>query len=300
MKTFRPNAQNGGGNALNKFQGPQVPKSPYEFDYRDKDVMDIGDVARIRIFTLAEDDIEIIPCKRGNIIVPNRNQPIGKVVHNLGQSLEDLEDHEGNLFPEWQGTVLYRVPVWVYGVTKNGSWKEYEKLMFIEFGPGLKKALDTLKKDPSGAFAFDEKTEVPEYDLLLQVNKGDGTIPKSYDFSGVNMDGRTKSIDANYNKPAEEVLSDVIDEIIETMDLMKPDMTARMTEEYIRHEFRKRDANRSDRPAQESPISKRFGNSEPKDEEKPKYDYSDEPEATTEQPQPATRTRSKRNFSFSD
>lgn len=306
MRTFRPNAGNS-GNALNKFSGPTRKVSPFEFDYRNKEVMDVGDFVRLRIFTLDEQDVQTIPCKRGTIVVPGRPKPISKVVHNLGAELADLTDGAGLPFAEWQGTVLYRIPVWVYGVTKGGNYNEIEKLMFIEIGPGLKKSLDEVKDDPSGMFVFDEKTNVPEYDLMLQVIKGEGDITKNYIFRGINMDAKTRSVDVNYNVPAEQVLADDADNIADTLESaeFQAALGERMTLDYIKNEFRPRTQNNAG--ASQSPISNRFANQQPAAQDYSNDQFADDapsiPEqqaqaaAQAEAPTPSRAGR-KRNFNF--
>jgi hypothetical protein len=304
MRTFRPNAGNS-GNALNKFAGPTRKVSPFEFDYRNNEVLGVGDYVRLRIFTLDEQDIQVIPCKRGNIVIPGKPKPISKVVHNLGSELADLTDGNGVPFAEWQGTVLYRIPVWIYGVNKGGVYNEIEKLMFIEIGPGLKKSLDEVKDDPSGMFAFDEKTNVPEYDLMLQIVKGEGDITKNYLFRGINMDPKSRSIDANYNVPAEQVLEEDANTIADTLDSTeyKEAIGERMTVDYIRNEFRPRNQNGNQGQTQ-SPISNRFAG-----QEQERTDYSndrfadDAPSIPEQQAQEAeaptaTREKRKRNFNF--
>ena len=308
MRTFRPNAGNS-GNALNKFTGPTRKVSPFEFDYRNNDILSVGDFVRLRIFTLDEQDVQVIPCKRGNIVIPGKPKPISKVVHNLGAELADLTDGNGLPFAEWGGTVLYRIPVWVYGVTKGGAYNEIEKLMFIEIGPGLKKSLDEVKDDPSGMFSFDEKTNVPEYDLMLQIVKGEGDITKNYLFRGINMDPKTRSVDVNYNVPAEQVLAEDADNIADTLESaeFQEALNERMTLDYIKNEFRPRtQGNNSAQTA--SPISNRFANQAPAAVDYSNDQFADDAPSIPEQQAQAaaaqaeaptaTRGGRKRNFNF--
>lgn len=282
MKTFRPNATAANGNGLKKFQGPQEEVSEFQLDYKK---LVVGESVRCRILSLAEDDTEYISCKRGNINVKGRAEPISLVVHNLGEQLADIVDHDGTPFVEWKGTSLNRILIWVYGTyKKDGTFEESGELKFVEMGPGLKKSLGELEQAQKGLFAFNEDTCCPEYDLLLSIVPGDGNIPKNYIWEGINMNPKTKKTDDNFNKLSEEVLSAEDQKLIAGQwGTVREAMEARQTEEYIRFKFAQRDGNKSDAP-QATPVSSRAGlKPTPTNEDvetetgegKPKIDYDD-------------------------
>lgn len=291
MKTFRPNAGKN-GNALEKF-GNNNPVSPLALDY--KGTMVIGDAARIRIFTLDESDIEHIQCKKGDIRIKKKDTgqeiTISKVVHNLGAELADLTDETGTPFAEWKDTVLYRIPVWVYGIyRKDNSFDEINAVRFIEIGPGLKKSLNALRESGQGLFSFDEETHCPEYDILLKIVVGDMTS-KDYVFEGINMNPKTKKTDEHFNVPAETVLAEVIDQIIEELPVVKEAMAERMSADSIRNDFRKR----GEQQPTTGKISQRFNQEAPaKPEDNPPIDFEDETPVST----PVSTAGTRKKFKF--
>ena len=283
MKTFRPNATAENGNGLKKFQGPQEEVSPLQLDYKK---LEVGDSVRCRILSLAEDDTEYISCKRGEIHVKGRTDPISLVVHNLGESLADLNDHAGTPFAEWKGTSLHRIIIWVYGIyKKNGTFEEVGELKFLEMGPGLKKSLSELETSQGGVFSFNEDTCCPEYDILLSIVPGDGSIPKNYIFEGINMNPKTKKPDDNFNKLAEEVLSDEDKQLISSKwEEVREAMGTRQTEEYIRFKFAVRNQGGSDAPKANAVSSKAAltpSNAEEKDANKGGLNFDDDAPAET-------------------
>jgi hypothetical protein len=294
MKTFRPNAGKN-GNALEKFAGNTVPVSPLALDYKGN--MVIGDAARIRIFTLDEDDIQYIPCKKGDVIFTaketGKQTTITKTVHNIGAELADLTDSTGSPFAEWKDTALYRIPVWVYGIyRKDNTFEELNAVRFIEIGPGLKKSLEELRNSAQGLFSFDEETQCPEYDILLKIIKGD-MVAKNYVFEGINMNPKTKKTDAHFNVPAEKVLEDSIDQIVEELPVVKEAMSERMSAEFIRSQFRKWEDNK---PA--NPITQRFSKTEETQEQEDSggIDFGDDTPIST----PVSTAGTRKKYKFMD
>lgn len=197
---------NRSGNALSSFERT-YEKDPNLYDYKGS-IKSAGGYVRLRILSLAEDHVKIIPCRRINILSPKAKTPLTVTVQDLGAELEGLQDYTGEpVLGEKNHTETFRLPVWVYGVKPNDNAstpldESNAGLYYIEVGRGIINALMKLRTANEGLFAFDEATGCPEYDIRLKKT----TAMPFWEVEGIHWEGKSQS--AHYSVPVEQVLAD--------------------------------------------------------------------------------------------
>jgi hypothetical protein len=241
-----PTGRRGGGNAFAGYKGASFD-DPLSISYKRYKP---GAYIRLRILSLAGEDVNVIPCRGVSVMNPQTKQMMTiKDVHEPEDTsiMHDILDHAGNPMSACQQVNLFRCPVFVYfTVDEKGTREDINALRYLEFGQGLKNSLDKLEEFQQGLGAFNEESGRPDYDVDLVVVEGEGSISKNYEFQVVLMDSKSKKQHGHFGVEAEEVLETegFMDAVAAEWDTVQAAISKRMTEEEIRNRVQPRQENR--------------------------------------------------------
>lgn len=230
-----PTNRRGGGNAFASYKGSSFG-DPLAINYRK---FKENSYIRLRILSLSEEDVTVIPCREVSILNPKTKQMmIIKDVHEPEDPsvMHTIIDHAGNPMSSAKQTYLFRCPVFVYfTVDEKNNREDVNQLRYLEFGQGLKNSLDKLEEFQQGLGAFNEETGRPDYDIDLVIFEGDGGI-KNYEFEVVLMDSKTKKQHPHFGVEAEVILEQegFMDAVSADWDAVQEALHRRMTEDEIR------------------------------------------------------------------
>lgn len=283
-----------GGNAFKDpaLQSSSFAPSPFILEYKK---LNVGDFVDLRIISLSRDDIEVIEARKATIKNPKKNnQPMTVIVHDPGKEIaETISDQFGNRLDQCDPTKLFRVPVAVKSITRmNGKNREVEeldgKLMFIEFGTGLKISLDKMEGAQEGAGGFNEETGRPDYDVRLRVVNGNKGIPRNYEFEPILLEGTKPS--KTFGVELEEAYPDWMDGIMDGWEELREAMAERQDEAEIRRQLKERDGSGGGAGRQRVSNRPELGEDEPESEV--------EETSETETEQEETKASGRREYKF--
>lgn len=217
------------GNAfagMNAFQ-----RSEYEHNYKGA----LGTKTRVRIMSLAAGDVAKIPVLRVDVLKYGKKPTDDDAVMNI--AVHHPGDAEAQRIRNYLGTPLsackveyvYRIPVFVFWTlnAETGERVNVNKLRYIEFGSMLKKSIDNLPNAIPGLeskLAFNPETGRPDYEIDIEVVRGDGkypnyrAVPRIYEDNGSGDYVKTLGVETD------EVLAKFIDAISDDWDAVIADI----------------------------------------------------------------------------
>lgn len=242
-----PDPRKSGGNALSKYAGANSFTHPLELNYKGN----IGDYARLRVCSMAEEDIAVIPAREMEIFNPKQKNFMKVLIPEPEDSndMVGLFDHKQNPMEGCTQKFIYRIPVFVFESCKKGVVEPVNALRYMEFTQGLMNSLEDMRGFQDGAGAFNEETDRPDYDVFVRVVEGTGSIPKSYTFEPAMADPKNRKnnfMHENWSKTTEEVLEEmqVMDEVSAAWDEVVEALQTRMTLEEIEKKITPKEDNK--------------------------------------------------------
>ena len=203
---FNPNKTADDNSAFrNRSKAPGGFEDPNELDYK---ALSVGDYVDIRFLDMSKEAFLEIPCRRVGKKNPKTNEQMTIVVRDFGiEQMNGMVDNYGVPINDCKKTFLYRLPIWVFGITTfdekgKAKYEEVNEVKYVEFGPGLSQSLDKMEKLQGGACSFDESTGLPHYDVRLSIVPGPSkVISKNYAFEPVTLDPKTKRMPESFGQP---------------------------------------------------------------------------------------------------
>jgi len=229
-----------GGNKFDNYASSR-DVHPLEVDYKK---LKVGARTRLRFLDLTDEVALAIEGREVGILNRTNNSmmaiKIEVPVDDNGLPLpevKDMVDHNGTPILACKKINFFRAPVWQYfEQDENGKITDVDAVRYIEFTQGLRDSLSELEGFQNGVGAFNPETGRPDYDVDLCIIKGEGTIPKNYQFDVVYLDTATKKTHQNFGPEAEDVLEEVMDDI----QALWPDVLEAMNTRITLDDFIKR------------------------------------------------------------
>ena len=235
--------------AIDGFTGFQP--DPFFFNYK-KEIGTIGEAVDFRILDLAEKTPAVLVYEARKCMFTNTkdNKPMELTIAYPGDAIgKTLVDRDGKNMTECKSTPVGRLTVWVYGKHVNvnprtGVPTEYvpiNKLMFMEWGPGLLKNLNTINAARNGFMPFNPQTGRPDYDIqLVTIKSSSPSFSKNYELTPklftFGADG-IPTKDPHVARDAEDVLADFMDDLNKDWDTCIAAMRKVPTVEEIKRQF---------------------------------------------------------------
>ncbi|HLX53499.1 MAG TPA: hypothetical protein VKR58_06145 [Aquella sp.] len=215
---------------------------------------DLDDKIRFRILSLEADQGRTIWGKK----LEMQSKKTGKVFSKLletsllqgdpntpGQNLT-LKENNLNQLPnqgdDLKSSCYYRIPAWIYSVKNkkgddvcdkdnNPLIEEGGMLMYLQLSWGLFDTIvNKLAEDKNVDFTFNEKTGLPDYDIVIHRA---GSKLDTWDIYGVYMQDDKKTIDPHYGKEVPVVLKKHMENIDLEWDDLQESMNDFMSQEEI-------------------------------------------------------------------